>query len=150
MLVTCPQAPEIIAVGNSCAFRWNTEKVIFAILKREKLPCNRRTFCIAVFCFSRLSDVSHKFCNISLWAAVITGPLHFSTSFLLYLDSGVRNYHASSFFFFFCIHSQKNTPISAAAPTMPAAMATAPIRLPWAASSLIGKSARGTFSSSRS
>lgn len=51
LLVTCPQAPEIIAVGNGCAFRWNTEKVIFAILKIEKLPCNRRTFCIAVFCF---------------------------------------------------------------------------------------------------
>ena len=75
--MTCPQAPEIIAVGNGCAFRWNTEKVIFAILKREKLLCNRRTFCIAVFCFSRLPDVSHKFCNISLWATAICGSALF-------------------------------------------------------------------------
>ena len=34
LLVTYPQTPEIIAVGNGCAFRWNAEKSKVNILPK--------------------------------------------------------------------------------------------------------------------
>ena len=40
LLVTYPQTPEIIAVGNGCAFRWNAENQ-----KQEKTYC--RDFCVS-------------------------------------------------------------------------------------------------------
>ncbi len=73
--MTYPQTPEIIAGGNGCAFRWNAEKLIFAILKRKN-AMQSANLLHSIFHFSRLPGVSHKFCDISLWAtAIVTNSL---------------------------------------------------------------------------
>lgn len=44
--------------------------------------CNLRNFCIA-FLFFRLPGISHKFCNVSLWATAFCGSSLFDGFFCL-------------------------------------------------------------------
>lgn len=67
-MVTCPQTPEIVCVGDGCAFLGNAEKNNFYILKVKnsmwKISQPHRVF--LPFCGMPFLDTSLKYINSSI------------------------------------------------------------------------------------